>query len=177
MSLMSPRLLFLASAGALVLVAIGMPASAAAGAYVWPLTVNQPMAVGFNQGQNFLSASCKVTLSGRVVGSGTTAQTPYAVSTTPGASVTLSVTVRPQSLTRQPNGSFTAPLLFAGARVNCLVTVIGSRPRATGQSTLALPPIVAPVGPITPVVAGRKYQGTAPQPSSVTMPNITISKP
>jgi hypothetical protein len=26
-------------------------------------------------------------------------------------------------------------------------------------------------------VAGRKYQGTAPQPSSVTMPNITISKP
>jgi len=172
MSFTSPRYSFLAAGGALVLATVGMPVSAAGGAaYVWPLMVTQPMAVNFYTGTNSLSATCSVTQNGSVIATGS-AQAPYARSSTPGGSVTMGLTVSPtqQSLVKQPNGLYTAPILLGGAKVTCVVTVVGSNPKATGQSTLTLPAIFAPVAPM-----GPGHAAPARPPSSVTMPNISIS--
>jgi hypothetical protein len=178
MRLISPRLSFLAGAGALAFFSIGMPAFAASGGiYAWPLVVEQPMAVKSTAG-SFLGATCTVTQNGKKIGTGTTPQTPYApsISTATAASATIEVTVSPtrQSLIKQPNGFFTDPLLLSGAEVQCTVTIVGAT-APPGHSKMKLPKIAASVGPVaTPVVPGMKPLPSAPKSSSVTMPNISM---
>ena len=164
---MSSCLAFLAGAVLFASAPTGTPATAATTVafyansmpvptrYVWPIKVTQPMTVGFNAAgsKHVLAASCTVTQNGSVVGTGSTPETPYAISTTPGGSVSIHVTV---------NGSNTAAPYHSTRQLKCVVTVVGSNPTAMGQSTQTFGPVNAEFPPAS---------------FGVTMPNITITKP
>jgi hypothetical protein len=177
-------LAFLAGAGVLAFAMIGTPASAVVGQdYVWPLTIFQPVAVNFYAGNHFLSMSCTVTQNPKyhegVIATGSTTNRPYMVSTTPGGSAGLLVTV---------GSTLERTQILNGATVNCVVTVLDSKTaqnptNATGQSTLTLKVDTVFSSP------GERLGVTLPHPSPpagavtslksinfVTMPNITINR-